>query len=465
MKLQKPGIIFKNFFFFNEKETKVLIKIIFALILIFIVINTGGIFYNELFFHNILKIILLELLFIIILLNPVNGIYLVLLAVPLEFTETWFHYHVIKLYRIIILFMFLSWGIRKIIYKDFKFLNYFKNKIIIFLILFIFWNIVTLFYSILWKAGFGEIIRMSFYLLFIIMLLDLIKKFKEIKIFIYYLLYISIIIALIGLYEKFTKTIIYYPKSPGRIGATFFDPNMFGRYLMLNAIISLSLILYQKKRFIKKIILFFSLGLFFINIILTCSRSSLFGFLIGAILLIVFHKQKKILIPVFFILLIIIYLSLPANNKIRLKLLLNLNPDKIKSKSIIERIDLETGGLKIIKKHYLFGVGVGSFPYYFFKYHEPTYKASESHNLLTRTLAELGIIGLLLSLYIIFILLKEFYLLYKHSTNDKWLFISLLAATIGLFIHTILYSAFFYYFYLWFFIFILIRSKEQLRLT
>lgn len=456
--------IIKNNLFFNEKEKSFLIKITIALIVFFILINITGAIYSDLFYNNILKIILLEFLFIIILLNPLNGLYLVLLAVPLEFTETWFHYHVIKLYRIIIVFMFVSWGARKVIYKDFGFLKYFRNKLNILLMSLILWNIITIFYSVLWKDGLGEIMRMSFYFMFVIVLLDCFQDHNKLKIFIYYLLSISIIIAAAGSYEKFFGKSIYYPSGYHRIASTIFDPNMFGRYLMINALFIFSLILYKKRNLYKNMILFMGLGLFLMDIILTRSRSSLLAFLAGAFILTIFHKKRKILIPLFISILIVIFLLLPLEYKTRIKTIIAPGIEGRQFHSTKARIALELAGLKIIRHHLFFGVGVGSFPHYFFKYNKLPYDSSESHDFLTRTFAELGIIGLILSLVVIYLILKDLYLLYKKNNYDQWIFVSLFSVIVSIFIHAVLYSPFFYYFYLWFFIFIIIKSKEQLEL-
>ncbi|MBU1076017.1 MAG: O-antigen ligase family protein [Spirochaetes bacterium] len=418
--------------------------------------------------------VLLEVLLFLTLLNPINGIYLVIAAFPLEFTETWFHYHVIKLYRIIIIFVFISWGLRKLLYRDGNFLKFFKNKVLLLLIGLIIWNMVTLSYSPLWKAGLGEIIRMIFYLLFLIVLLDSFPDRGRLKKLVYFILAYGLMIACIGLFEKISGRSIYYPRGYIRTAATFFDPNMFGRYLLILTLLSFSMILYFRTKIQIRILLIAGFVLLLADILFSSSRSALLAGIIGIIILLFFSSRWKLLLTIFFSVMVIGYLMLPLGYKKRIKSIFDLKVNHIRIDEYVtinasnrRRIALELGGLRMIRNHFLLGVGVGSFPYYFEDYNDiegaPGDNARESHNFLMRTFAELGIIGFLLSLVILYLLLKKAYYIYKNSATDKWIALALLTILVGVVLQAILYSPFFYHFFTWVLIFLIIRTGETVK--
>lgn len=457
-----------QYLFYNQNEYQVLKDFIPWIFGVLILTNLIGLIMVPAYYGLFLKIMLLGVLGIITCLNPNNGIYLVLAAFPLEFTETWFHFHVIKLYRIIMIFVFISWGFRKVIYKDIGFIKIFKNRISLFIIGLIIWNCITLLYSVLWKTGIGEIVRMSFYFFFMIVVIDCIKDIQGIKKLIKYILYCGMIIVCIGLYEKISGKSLYYPIGHWRIASTFFDPNIYGRYLMINAILLFSLLLYFKTSVKYKIILGLVFSVFFSSIIFTDSRSSLVALILGIIILILFSKKRTIIIPVFLIATLTTYYFLPLRYKVRIWSIVDFRVKNVRFHNNRRRIALELSGLNMIKNHFFLGVGVASFPHYFDRYNEipsgPGDKATESHNFLTRTFAELGIIGFLLTLTIIFLLIKKCFYLYKNSANDKWFSLSLLTVIITIVCQAVFYSPFFYYFYTWIFMaFVVMIDTDKIK--
>jgi O-antigen ligase len=192
-----------------------------------------------------------------------------------------------------------------------------------------------------------------------------------------------------------------------RISASFVHPNDFGAYIISVLPLTSSFIsrnISKRKKIILALICL--LGLY--CLVRTSSRGAWLGFLCGIILYFFFYKrQVSILIPIILILLIVI--SPHGLNRIASIFSLEKN-------TVWERVQLWAGTWNMVKEHPLLGFGINTFSDYFPKYKPVDYPDLRyTHNSYLQMWSEIGIIGLLVFLFIIFTIIGRV----LHNLKNK----------------------------------------------
>jgi O-antigen ligase len=192
----------------------------------------------------------------------------------------------------------------------------------------------------------------------------------------------------------------------------FTHPNILGGYLAITLL--LSIYFYSKRKvnvfkdLLLNILILISLNILFAGLIVSFSRSAWLVFILGFILFFLFSLFKKdklvilnlIKILSLFLMISILFYSLaPYLFKTRLGLI-----SRLETKSIEERIDYTTQAKNLIKNNLFFGTGVGNYTLANYKKlnnNQPAWYYQPVHNVYLLILAELGLIGLILFLFII----------------------------------------------------------------
>jgi len=179
-----------------------------------------------------------------------------------------------------------------------------------------------------------------------------------------------------------------------RLSSSFVHPNDFGTYII--SLIPLSLLFLLPKLSKKKKAVLFTvclLGLY--CLIRTSSRGAWLGIIIGLIVFFYFYNKKlTLLVPI----IIVLVISVFPNGLTRINSLFS-----VEKNSSWERTKLWEGTWNMIKVHPITGFGVNTFSDYF-----PAYKPKDypdlryAHNSYLQMWSEIGIIGLLVFLGIIF---------------------------------------------------------------
>ncbi len=247
------------------------------------------------------------------------------------------------------------------VYKKRKY--FFKNKILLFLLLFVFTGFVSLLLSLSWLSETEFLIAVSYLLRFIAyssilfafyFLEEDYKKTIPLK-----LLIGGLIFTLIGFIQYFfyeNLSNLYYlgwDMHLYRLFSTFLDPNFAGAFLTLCFLLALDRVISVKKNSLV-IFDFFCLFSFTVAILLTYSRSAFIMLLVGTIILLFLRKKVKIMVGIL-VFLIIAFFSL-ANTKIE-----GLNPWRIAS--VDARFESMNEALKVIVKNPILGVGFNSYRY------------------------------------------------------------------------------------------------------
>jgi putative inorganic carbon (hco3(-)) transporter len=242
----------------------------------------------------------------------------------------------------------------------------------------------------------------------------------------------------------------------GRLNATFTDPNSLGAYTFLMFPIFICMIIYFKKWYLKLVFGIASVVLL-VMIILSGSRSSLLGIFITIIFFLIFgistglkklrffNARKKLVVILSIILIIILLLSsllfiFLSDNPVKNKLLTTGLMQRATETVITFFSYLKTAGfteaLKSISNYrYIFGkmailmfkdypltgVGPGAYlielPDYYYNYERGFSIFDFSGNYYLQILSEMGAAGLILILFIFFLIIKKVSLFLTRNKN------------------------------------------------
>ncbi|MGV8162095.1 MAG: O-antigen ligase family protein [Candidatus Nanoarchaeia archaeon] len=276
-------------------------------------------------------------------------------------------------------------------------LNNKYSYLIILLILFSFFN----FYNTSLRIFFSSILQIVAPLVFFYFAL---KKCKNKELIIYAAILIAIINAPLSIYEFINKPSwgVFSDWRGDRILGNLFHPNSYSMYLL-----PVILLIYTRLRnkFQLKYFLPFLL-LVGLNI-LTFSRIGLISLFLAIIFIELFYalKTKNMIITTI--------LPLAILSIIILYNFTNISNDHLKLETISERTQIWTSIFPLIKDNLIFGLGAGSYE----SYRSEIINNLSPHNVYLLILFELGIVGLLLVLFYLFIMSKD--LLTKLNSYKK----------------------------------------------
>jgi O-antigen ligase len=235
-----------------------------------------------------------------------------------------------------------------------------------------------------------------------------------------------------------------------RVNGIFYDPNILGRYLMVALTIVVAYAVATNRR---RDLLGLGLGAAVLaaGLVVTFSRSSALGLMVAVTLLAVraFGWRRTLLVGVG-ALVLIGGPVVAVNSNVR---------DKVSSATGLAstgegRFRLVSGGVKLWKTQPVQGVGLGAFAQEYRKTlprkQEVKTRVFISHTAPITVLAELGVIGFALMLALLGVATG---VLWRGSRRNpgavglgQW---TILAILVGIFVHSLLYSAFFEDPYVW----------------
>ncbi|MBC8387722.1 MAG: O-antigen ligase family protein [Actinobacteria bacterium] len=297
--------------------------------------------------------------------------------------------------------------------------------------------------------------------LFFFIVINTFKNLKEILTAVIILLSSTMISVFIGFYQYFFNPLfgnISFWLEMNRINATFTDPNSLGTYSLMIFPLFVCLIFFSRKWFIKLIVGLLSIS-FLINMFFSGSRTAFIGLLTSSAIFIIIGlwkaieklnmrfkkpaRYKKVLLWLFTVVILVVLLLsilnfLPAISKEvapsnvllgRINLALDKLNTAFKNKeweaiSMIskDREILWEQAVYMFRDHPISGVGVGAYvielPNYYIKSGMADYRNSlvdYCGNYYLQFLSELGLPGLLLILFIFFIIIKKAFIYFKSQ--------------------------------------------------
>jgi O-antigen ligase len=255
----------------------------------------------------------------------------------------------------------------------------------------------------------------------------------------------GVVFAVVGFYQYETRDIFQNPKVITanaytkffRVNSVFWDPSVYGRFLVLAIVPSLVLIVFGRSARLA-IAAAAAVAVMWLGLLISFSQSS-FAALLGVVIGVAFLAWRwRALVAVGLTVAVLAGMSV-AQPQIRRSLQHHTSSGLNQATS--GRSNLVANGIRIAAHHPVLGVGVGGFKRAYadrvkLKGKDP--KTAASHNTPVTVAAETGLVGLGLCVWLIAVLLLQAFRAPR----------SLLRATAGLgitaiFVHSLFYNAFF----------------------
>lgn len=344
-----------------------------------------------------------------------------------------------------------------------------KSNLDIPVLLFLIWGCFSLIWSInIYHSILALPLFLSGPILFFIVT-DSIKKQNSIKKLLLIVIMVGMIMSSYGILQYLGIDFEFWKGNIGRnkVFGLFGNVNYFAEYMILPLAIAIGLFLSWERVF-SRLFLLCSILIMGIALLLTFTRGSYLGFAISIpVMLFLFLKNtanevskkyyKKLVVYLLVLIIIalaIIYIPHPFNqdNTFLGKLRNRITLDSVTSDtSILRRIATWKFTWMMIEDYFLLGSGLGTYDYHTLKYQGEFFAqgqnrdiyphgwAVQAHNEYLQMWSELGIIGLLIFLWIIFSYYRNVLIKLKKISERDQTFIIVLAGAIT----AILIDAFF----------------------
>lgn len=250
------------------------------------------------------------------------------------------------------------------------------------------------------------------FMLWYFLIANLIRSWEWVERAVSSLLCSAVIVALYGIYQNFFVSAVttwqdvgMFSDISGRVVSTFENPNVLAEYLILCFPIAAAR-LFEADTKRRRLVSLCVCGVLGACLVFTWSRGAWLGLLIGMFLFFLFFSDKT-LVAVLFGLCAVPFLPFVLPDSITNRF---LSIGNLADTSTSYRVHIWQGVLKMLRDHFLGGIGVGVdvfqkiYPLYSLSGIE---SAPHSHNLYLQVLVECGIFGLLV--FLIFLLVYAQY--------------------------------------------------------
>ncbi len=241
----------------------------------------------------------------------------------------------------------------------------------------------------------------------------------------------------------FTQKDIFFGHTLGaglRATAAFKTPNGLAAYLTLFVPIAISFVFYAKRKIIKVLFLLISF-LSMWSLMITFSRGGFLGILVGLFFFVYFWiLQRKVVKRKYKIIMIVAVLLVCL---LSIYILMNSHVvDLLNRKGTAEsRISIWVESMQLVKDRPVFGHGINTYMRIFQAYRRvPSSSPTFAHNCYIQMAMEVGILGLVAFLFIIFKLFYEFFkkqkLLFFTSGNLRVVSFGILSGIVAFLTHS-----------------------------
>ncbi len=321
--------------------------------------------------------------------------------------------------------LIILWGLY-VIYKE-K-INLKKIPLTLAWGLFILASILSLIYSVDKLESLKIIIRLiNFWFLFIVAYHYFSKYPKNKKLYLKTILIAYLVPVLYGLWQALTQSNFIGFEDYNRLNSTYFHPNAFAFNLFFLFII-LFILIFKSKKFVFKKYLKIYLLIAFVLILLTLTRSVWIGLAVF-VLSLLFIYGRKYLLKIAIVFLILIFAFLILNNYTSLKyydwdnisIIRRMHTSTYLLSSWEWRVKMWQEMVEYIPQSPIIGYGINTYRYLREKQVYNPIESTYAHNDYLKILIELGVIGLILYLNLIFQTLKKLWQKYKNNQQAKYL--------------------------------------------
>jgi len=315
---------------------------------------------------------------------------------------------------------------------------------------FVFWTGISLTWSSDLRDGAFELI--AYYLPFAVIAVGIARLPWSRRAFTFLFIELTVLalaFATVGIYQYMTRNLFWNPKvivgnayAPFyRVNSVFWDPSIYGRFLMIAIIAALVVVMRGNSRR-NALVAAGTLSATWVGLVLSYSQSSFAGLIVAVVLLMAVVWRRAAVLATAFVALVMVSTGI-ANPNIQNAFL--KRSGKALNRATSDRAGLIYNGVRIAIRNPVVGVGVGGFRHAYgelthLKGKEP--KKAASHDTPVTVVAETGGIGLVLFAWV---LVAAFAALVR-TRGDRFsrrvvLTVALSLAAIG--VHSLFYDHFF----------------------
>jgi O-antigen ligase len=267
------------------------------------------------------------------------------------------------------------------------------------------------------------------------------------------LLAMGLLFAAVGIWQWTTKNVFWNPKviadntfaSFYRVNSLFWDPSIYGRFLVVAILVALTLLLLGPwRRFDVPLVLV--IVVLWVGLLFSFSQSSFAALIAGVVVAAVLAWRRRAGALVSAAAAVLIMLGLPVTKSEDAGAGLVAASEQGLNRATRGRFDLVKNGIRIAVDHPVAGVGVAGFEKaYRERFQVPRrVSAPASHNTPVTVAAEMGVVGLALFAWLVVVALGV--ALRGGEASTPTIAVARLAAGLGLtaiFVHSLFYAAFF----------------------
>ncbi|MBV1759123.1 MAG: O-antigen ligase family protein [Dethiosulfatibacter sp.] len=293
-----------------------------------------------------------------------------------------------------------------------------KSRLIVFTtLIFLCYLLLSLFFNDVRSDGLLIFITYTSILLFTALVTVTINDDKNAMILIHMITATVLTVSMYGLYQVYAGA----PVDPSwldeslsgnviRIYSVFGNPNVFGEFLTLTLpIVFAGFNLIRNKKVKVAYGSIFLLGM--LNVLLTFSRGSMLAIFIVMVMIVIFKDRKYL--PVLVLMLLVSPLILPSSIIERVLTIFQGGDT-----STSYRVSIYMASYDMLREHVFTGVGLGNFKVLYNAYAYSAAKSFHAHNTVLMVFIELGLMGLLAWLFMMFIWVREIFSAQK--TDSAW---------------------------------------------
>lgn len=346
----------------------------------------------------------------------------------------------VSLFQILFVLGFLHFALTRLIKKDFRLsFNEYGIPILIFLSIIS----ISLIYSEGREGGILNLFRFIALLVFVWFIPNIIKTRKAILYGVLLATFVCVILSVYSLFQNIFNTEVAIQNFIGAgqkierssAGGIYLDPNRFAASLLLPLAFVFSLMNSRvdfKYRVLGGVAFIILLG----GVFSTYSRSGFFAAFLTCVIIIKYFKQVKpfFLLSIITMGIIFIIPNLRLNFFSYSERILDLLTGNIDTSNSI-RVMLGIAAIQMFLDTYTFGVGFDAFGENFTQYfnlHQAV-GVREPHNIIYTIMAELGIVGLLVFVVLVFFLIRDAYsnIAKSKDVTDKIISVTLFSSFMG----------------------------------
>jgi O-antigen ligase len=257
----------------------------------------------------------------------------------------------------------------------------------------------------------------------------------------------ALVFAAVGFYQYETKSIFQNAKlnqinifnALFRVNSVFFDPSIYGRFLVVAVIATVVLIVRDRLSLRAGLAALAAVAVLWLGLLISFSQSSFAALLVAVLALAAVVWRWKSLFAVAAVLVVVAGIAVAQP---RLMHALRHHTTSGLNKATGGRASLIAVGIRIAEAHPSHGVGLGGFEHAYSKRTGKRPKQSESHNTPVTVAAEEGAPGFLIFFWLVGALLLAAYRRIDHAVYGR---VALAAglALLAIFVHSLAYNDFF----------------------